>query len=100
MGAVKVPVTGGGAVYRLNGSDVSGYIGGDISRVMDEFCTGYDQVGNFLVIKTTPGNARDFCLVLDRQNWNEIVGTLAGDDTILVIARTPADIHSICEKLK
>ena len=59
-----------------------------------------EAIGNFMIVKTKAGNARDLCLVLDRQNWKEIVGTIAGDDTILVIARTSSDIRVITEKIK
>jgi transcriptional regulator of arginine metabolism len=72
---------------------------GEIGRAIRSFSVEYEPVGNFLVIKTTPGNAPAFCVVLDRQRWPEIVGTIAGDDTILVIARTGADIVSVVEKL-
>ena len=100
MGAVKVPVDGGRSEYRLGDSVQTGYQSGGMGQAMAEFSLGYNEIGNFMVIKTKPGNARDLCLTLDRQNWKEIVGTIAGDDTILVIARTSSDISAIAKKLK
>jgi transcriptional regulator of arginine metabolism len=96
MGAVKVPVDGGGALYKIGSS----YSLDEIGDTFRAFVTGYDAVGNFLVIRTAPGNAPGFCAVLDRQGWTEIVGTIAGDDTILVIAQTAHDIDVIVQNLE
>jgi transcriptional regulator of arginine metabolism len=41
---------------------------------------------NLLVLQTSPGNANALAVALDRAGWPEIVGTIAGDDTILVVA--------------
>ena len=96
MGAVKVPVEGKGAIYRFGGSLSLDEIGNAVKT----FVIGYESVGNFLVIRTTLGSAPGFCVVLDRQRWPEIVGTVAGDDTILVIARTARDIALVENNLK
>ena len=100
MGIVKVPIDGGRSIYRLKNTVQTNYGYGDIGLAMKEFGFGYEAIGNFMIVKTKAGNARDLCLVLDRQNWKEIVGTIAGDDTILVIARTSSDIRVITEKIK
>ncbi len=100
MGAIKIPMEGGGAVYKLGGIERGGFELGGIGRAMQAFSLDYEPVGNFLVIRTTPGNAQALCVVLDRQNWREIVGTIAGDDTILVIARTVSDIANVISRLK
>ena len=100
MGAVKFPIEGGKTVYRFSDSEHNGYPIGDIGRAIEEFCLGYEQIGNFLVIKTKPGNARDLCLMLDNTNWKELAGTIAGDDTILVVARASSDIKALMLKFK
>ena len=41
---------------------------------------------NLLVLRTPPGNANALAAALDREDWPQIIGTIAGDDTILVIA--------------
>ena len=48
--------------------------------------------GNLLVVKTDPGEASPAGLALDRMGWAEVVGTVAGDDTLLVVVKegTPA----------
>ena len=100
LGAVKVPVNGEKSVYRLGDSERAAYVAGGIGQAAADFGIECEDIGNFLVIKTKPGNASDFCLVLDRQNWKEIAGTIAGDDTILVIAKTSSDIKTIMEKMR
>lgn len=99
IGAVKVPVNTGRSVYRSGESNHTTLITSGIELAAAEYGIECNEIGNFMVIKTKPGNARDFCLILDRQNWEEIVGTIAGDDTILIIARTSSDIKVVQEKL-
>ena len=38
---------------------------------------------NLIVLRTSPGNANALAVALDKENWPEIVGTIAGDDTVL-----------------
>jgi transcriptional regulator of arginine metabolism len=99
MGAVKIPEGGGGACYVLGEDDRSIPSRGDIGQAMRVFSGVCEQVGNFLVVRTTPGNAVALCVVLDRQGFEEIAGTIAGDDTILVIARSEADGSKVLKKL-
>ena len=96
MGAVKVPFEGGGALYKIGGS----YNLHEIGNAMKAYAVDYESVGNFLVIHTAPGNAPGFCAVLDRQGWKEIVGTIAGDDTIFIVTRTAKDIAVIEKNLE
>ncbi len=100
MGAIKIPMEGGGAVYKFGGIDRVNLDLGDIGRAMQAFSVDYEPVGSFLVIRTSPGNAPALCVVLDRQKWHKIVGTIAGDDTILVIARNASDVSDIMSRLK
>ena len=47
-----------------------------------------DRVQQLLVLKTDPGQAQPLAFALDQAAWPEVVGTVAGDDTILVVMRT------------
>ena len=100
MGAVKIPLEDGGAKYMITGPEHGGLGLSEIGRAVQNFAVDYEPVGNFLVIRTTAGNAQALCVILDRQKWSEIVGTVAGDDTILVIARTEDDIKSVVSRLE
>ena len=50
---------------------------------------------NLVVLKTSPGHANSVAVALDSEDWPEVVGTLAGDDTILVIATDNATAESV-----
>ena len=93
MGIVKIPLNGSKAFYRLSGPVE------EFSRKISNFPISYEIVENLLVIKTTSGSAPGFCVILDNQKWDEIVGTVAGDDTILVILRNKTDAASVIDKL-
>ena len=57
-----------------------------VSRVLREFVREIRRSQNLLVIKTIPGSAQPVAVAVDSEGWEEVVGTVAGDDTILVIS--------------
>jgi transcriptional regulator of arginine metabolism len=60
--------------------------GPSLEYVVNEFLQDIRVAQNQLVLKTSPGNANALAVVLDREELEEVVGTLAGDDTVLVVA--------------
>ena len=59
-----------------------------------------DMAQNILVIKTVSGMAMAVAAALDAMDWNEIVGCIAGDDTIMCAIRTVDDTFKVMDKLK
>lgn len=59
-----------------------------VRRAVAEHLRRVEQVQHLLVLKTDPGQAPPLAFALDRAAWPEVVGTVAGDDTILVVVRT------------
>lgn len=59
-------------------------------RLLRELLTGADASGNLAVLRTPPGAAQFLASALDRSGLPEVVGTIAGDDTVLVVSRDPA----------
>ncbi len=57
-------------------------------------------VGNLLVIKTLNGNGSNAGVVVDRLGYREIVGTISGDDTVLIVCENVSDAHSVYGKLE
>jgi transcriptional regulator of arginine metabolism len=57
-----------------------------LHHLLKEFVTEVREAQNLLVLKTNVGSAQPVALALDAEQWPEIVGTVAGDDTILIIA--------------
>jgi len=58
-----------------------------------------DFSGNLLVIKTDPGEANPIGLALDRMGWSEVVGTVAGDDTLLVVVKEGSPARKLAKKI-
>ncbi|MBM3728345.1 MAG: ArgR family transcriptional regulator [Acidobacteria bacterium] len=58
----------------------------DLATVAAEFLVEARVAQNLVVLKTPPGSANPLAAALDRAEWTEIIGTVAGDDTVLVIA--------------
>ncbi len=61
-----------------------------LRRLLRELLTGADSSGNLTVLRTPPGAAQFLASALDRSGLPEIVGTIAGDDTVMVVARATA----------
>lgn len=64
-----------------------------------DYLQRHEAVEQLLVLKTEVGQAQPLALAVDRANLPEIVGTIGGDDTILVICRTPAAAAALSQKL-
>ena len=60
---------------------------GTFQWTLEEFVRDVKTACNLVIVKTAPGNAQTVAVALDRQGWPQIIGTLAGDDT--VFAATP-----------
>jgi len=64
-----------------------------------EFLQDVRCAQNLVVLKTAPGHASSVAVALDNEEWPEVVGTIAGDDTILVIAPDNATAAGVCSRL-
>jgi len=73
--------------------------GPPLSTVVAEFLTDVRVAKNLLVLRTTPAHASSIALALDKANWPDIVGTIAGDDTVLVVAPDDDTASSLRERL-
>ena len=60
---------------------------GAVRRAVAEYLRRVDQVQQLLVLRTDPGQAQPLALAIDRAELPEVVGTVSGDDTILVVTR-------------
>ncbi len=83
-------------VFETNGS----HMADKFIRVLKEGFVGMDMAQNILVIKTVPGMAMAVCAALDAMHWHEVVGSIAGDDTIMCAVRTVDDTVKLMDKLK
>ena len=87
LGLVKVPIKGEGddALFKyVVPSATLSYVS-RLHRVVAELVTSVEESGNLIVIKSGPGSAQMIASAIDEAQWPEILGTIGGDDTILVI---------------
>ena len=88
-----------------DGSPVRGVSGGTerVTRLLGELLVSTDASGNLAVLRTPPGAAHYLASAIDRAALPYVVGTIAGDDTILVVAREPltgAELVTRIEQLR
>jgi len=67
---------------------------------VDDYLRRYDVVDQLVVLKTDTGQAQPLAVAIDRAALPEIVGTIAGDDTILVICRSAPDAAGLSRRLQ
>ena len=72
----------------------------DLGTLLAEFLYDVRSAQNLIVIKTTPGGANSLAVALDRSQWPEIVGTVAGDDTILVVTTDNAGAAELKRRIR
>lgn len=91
LGALKLRgVDGGAPVYRIpEDGGPRPMVGGTsrLSRLLGELLLSYEGSGNLAVLRTPPGAAQYLASAIDRASLVDVIGTIAGDDTILVVAR-------------
>lgn len=78
LGLVKTPEG-----YRQLPTERSGP---ELAVIANEFLLDIRVAQNLIVMRTSPGNANTLAIAIDREDLDEVVGTVAGDDTVLVIA--------------
>ncbi len=71
----------------------------DPTGTLRRLVTRVDQVNNLVIVKTSPGSAQPVALAIDDGRYREILGTVAGDDTILVVTRVDNDARSFVDRL-
>ena len=71
----------------------------DVHEMANEFLLDVRIAQNLVVLKTTPGSASPIAVALDQANWTEVVGTIAGDDTVLVITPDTASAKAFRTRL-
>lgn len=109
LGALKLRADDGSLVYALPGEGgaripLARTGGGEtpaarLRRVAEELLVSAAASANLVIVRTPPGAAQFLASALDHADWSSILGTVAGDDTILVISRDPAGGTELAEAL-
>jgi transcriptional regulator of arginine metabolism len=70
-----------------------------VERLVREFVAEVRPAQNLLVLKTALGSAQPVCAAIDKENWPEIVGTIGGDDAILIVCPDRKAARRLAERL-
>ena len=94
LGAKKIRPDSGRAFYAVGNTDetIAPTTVGTrekLRKMLDDLLVSSDHSGNIAVLRTPPGAAAFLASFIDRVSMDEVVGTIAGDDTVFVLARDP-----------
>jgi len=94
---VKVPLMDGRYKYSLPADQRFNPLQKLKRSLIDAFVR-IDGAGQLLVMKTLPGNANAIGALIDKLEWDEILGTICGDDTCLIICRNEEDLKELTDR--
>jgi transcriptional regulator of arginine metabolism len=99
LGVVRVPQPDGGFRYTL--PEVSATLRDRhiLERELLDYLVRVQQAQNLVVVKTLSGHAQSVCEAIDRMDWPEIMGTIAGENTIFIAARTLAEAEAVVQHI-
>ena len=102
LGLVKVPAATGSYRYQApeSGRRPAEELHALLHRAVQDYVTEIDHGGGVVVVKTTTGSAGVVAEAIDEAAWPEVVGTVAGDNTIVVVPRRPAHQAVILKRLR
>lgn len=101
LGAIKVRVPGGHTVYAIPEFPVDRIAPEDhLRRVLGDWVADVGSSANLVVLRTPPGSAHVVASALDRAGMEQILGTVAGDDTILAVAAEGTTGKTLARKLR
>ena len=99
LGLTKIANADGGSRYAAP-SDVGPGIRPQLEQLLPTLLVSLDAVGPFLVLKTVTGGAQSLGGAVDGAGWPEVIGTIGGDDTLLVIMKSERARRAVHVRLK
>ena len=85
--------------YAVSGRKTSMNIAGRLRTIFKEGVTSFDRAQNIVVLKTMPGLASAACAAIDGMEISDLVGSLAGDDTAVLIMRDSEKAEAFCDEI-
>jgi len=99
LNITKTPVKNGG--YRYTTLNAGDSVKSDrLTKIFKESVTLTDSAQNIVVVKTLPGLASGACEALDAMDDLDIVGSLAGDNTVFLVMRTEEAAQQLCDRIR
>ena len=101
LGAVKVRLPGGDTAYAIPEHPANQNVPRDqLRRVLGEWVVDVASSGNLVVLRTPPGSAHVVASALDRTGVDGAIGTVAGDDTLMVVAAQDTTGEQLADTLR
>ena len=99
LGVVRVPQAKGGFRYTLPDSGATLRDRHILERELQDFLVQAEQAANMVVVRTLSGHAQSVCESIDRIGWDEVVGTIAGENTIFIATRSESAVAAVIDKI-
>ena len=99
IGVVRVPQADGSFRYTLPEAGSTLRDLHILERELQDFLVQAEQVINMVLVRTASGHAQSVCEAIDRIDWAEVAGTLAGENTIFIVTRSEQDAAKLVDKI-
>lgn len=99
MGLIKVPSSDDDYRYAVPNEVHPTNLQDRLKRLLRETVVSINDTESLVVIRTIPGNAPALAGVMDNSNWEEVIGTVAGDDTILLVIKPKEAVSGVLERI-
>ena len=100
LGVVRMPRAEGGFRYAVPEAGTTPRDLHLLERELRDYQVRAVRARNLVVVKTLAGHAQSLCAAIDRMGWSEILGTLGGEDTILIVTPTDQDAEALLQRLR
>lgn len=97
---IRIPYKNGHYRYALSNEKQSVMSKSHTAILFQEAVVKIDSAMNMVVLHTIPGSASSVAFAIDHSKYDVIIGTLAGDDTVLIILKTPEDVPVLLERIQ
>lgn len=97
---IKIPTKDGRYRYASPGREGRVFSKERMARLFSDNVLDVDFSENIIVLKTLPGSAGTVAAMLDQAGWEEVIGTVAGDDNILAVVKPKEAVPEVIERLK
>lgn len=98
MQLIKVPLEDGRYKYAMPAGQPRFNSVQKLKRTLADNFVGIDHTENLIVMKCLPGTANAVAALIDQLEWPELMGTVSGDDTILIIVRNKQDTGNVADR--
>lgn len=99
MRLARIP-TADGVRYALADGSSGGDDSPDLAAILPAFFDSLDAVGELLVLKTTSGGAQVVSEAIDSASWPDVLGTIGGENTVLIICRSAAAREKVARRIR